>query len=89
MEMISKNLYFDYSACLIILILIITTFMRHMVTGKVNRYFMEVLIVALIINIFDIGAVILDNQNGADVFAKYVMHTGYLVGHSLSIPFYI
>ena len=43
---IYKDVMYDYCAILIISILIITTILRRMVKGKVNRSFMEVLVVA-------------------------------------------
>lgn len=60
-----------------------------MVKGKVNRSFLEVLVVAWLTILFDIWAVHLDNLGVQQVFTKYVAHMGYLVLHSLEMPFYI
>ena len=89
MGVIYKNVNYDYCAMLIISILIITTILRRMVKGKVNRSFLEVLVVAWLTILFDIWAVHLDNLGVQQVFTKYVAHMGYLVLHSLEMPFYI
>ena len=60
-----------------------------MIKGKVNRSFLEVLVVAWLTILFDIWAVHLDNLGVQQVFTKYVAHMGYLVLHSLEMPFYI
>lgn len=89
MGVIYKNVNYDYCAMLIISILIITTILRRMIKGKVNRSFLEVLVVAWLTILFDIWAVHLDNLGAQQVFTKYVAHMGYLVLHSLEMPFYI
>lgn len=89
MGVIYKNVNYDYCAMLIISILIITTILRRMIKGKVNRSFLEVLVVAWLTILFDIWAVHLDNLGVQQVFTKYVAHMGYLVLHSLEMPFYI
>lgn len=58
---IYKDVMYDYCAILIISILIITTILRRMVKGKVNRSFMEVLVVAWLAVLFDVWARYLDN----------------------------
>lgn len=84
-----KNLNFDYCAIVIITILLVTTILRRMVKGKLNRCFIEVLVVAWLTIFFDIWAVNLDNLGIEQTFSKYVAHMGYLVLHSLSMPFYV
>ena len=54
MGVIYKNVNYDYCAMLIISILIITTILRRMIKGKVNRSFLEVLVVAWLTILFDI-----------------------------------
>lgn len=89
MGVIYKNVNYDYCAILIISILIITTILRRMIKGKVNRSFLEVLVVAWLTILFDIWAVHLDNLGVQQMFSKYVAHMGYLVLHSFAMPFYI
>ncbi len=89
MEGIYKNINYDLCAILIISILIATTILRRMIKGKVNRSFLEVLVVAWLSILFDIWAVHLDNLGEQQMFTKYVAHMGYLVLHSLAMPFYI
>ena len=84
-----KNLNFDYCAIIIITILLVTTILRRMVKGKLNRCFIELLVVAWLTIFFDIWAVNLDNLGTAQIFSKYVAHMGYLVFHSLAMSFYV
>lgn len=49
-----KNLNFDYCAIIIITILFVTTILRRMVKGKLNRCFIELLVVAWLTVFFDI-----------------------------------
>ena len=84
-----KNLNFDYCAIIIITILFVTTILRRMVKGKLNRCFIELLVVAWLTVFFDIWAVNLDNLEAAQIFSKNVAHMGYLVFHSLAMPFYV
>ena len=85
---IYKNVMYDYCAILIISILIITTILRRMVKGKVNRSFMEVLVVAWLAVLFDIWARYLDNLGVQQMVTKYAAHMGYLVLSSFTMPFY-
>ena len=84
-----KNLNFDYCAIIIITILLVTTILRRMVKGKLNRSFIELLVVAWLTVFFDIWAVNLDDLCVTQIFSKYVAHTGYLVFHSLAMPYYV
>ena len=86
---IYKDVMYDYCAILIISILIITTILRRMVKGKVNRSFMEVLVVAWLAVLFDVWARYLDNLGVQQMVTKYAVHMGYLVLSSFAMPFYI
>lgn len=83
-----KYNYFDYCALGIVLVLIITVLSRHMLNGRRNRYFWNLLLVVFCGTVFDILAVGLDNGIEANVIEKYIAHGGYLVLHSLSVPVY-
>ncbi len=84
-----KIVYFDYCAFFVFVIVIITTIMRKMTRGKLNRYFMWLVVLCLVTTIADICAVNLDNLGPGNVFAKYITHTLYLYLHSLLAPVYI
>lgn len=86
MDMIQKNLSFHYCAIVILLILIMTTIMRRMVKGRVNRSFLLLLVITLLTDILDIWAVHLDNLHGMQILAKQAAHMCYLIVHSLTIP---
>lgn len=81
--------YFNYCALGIMLVLLVTILARHMLSGRRNRYFWNLLLVVFCSVVFDILAVNLDNGADAGVFEKYVAHCSYLILHSLSVPVYI
>lgn len=84
-----KIIYFDYCAFCVMIILVLSTIFRRMVKGRVNRFFLNLLGITLLTTMFDIWAVVLDNLHGMHVTAKYMAHSGYLMLHNLTLPFYI
>lgn len=84
-----KIIYFNYCALGIMLVLLVTILARHMLSGRRNRYFWNLLLVVFCSVVFDILAVNLDNGAGANVTEKYVAHCAYLILHSLSVPVYV
>lgn len=80
--------YFNYCAMGIMLVLLITVLARHMLNGRRNRYFWNLLLVVTCSVLFDILAVYLDNASG-NVAEQYVAHCGLLILQSLSVPVYV
>lgn len=85
---VDKIIYFDYCACVIFFILLISTIFRGMTKGKLNHYFLAMLVFSIFSVIADIGAVTLDNMGAGNVAAKYIFHTLYLFFHSITSPLY-
>lgn len=83
-----KILYFDYAAFILFILILISTVMKRMTRGKLNRYFIVVLITAIFATAFDIGAIAYDNLRERHVFAQYFFHTGYLLFHIVSALMY-
>lgn len=86
MGMIHKNLSFHYCACIIFVIIIVTTIMRRMIKGRVNRSFLIILGISFLTAVFDIWAVTLDNRHGVSIMGKEIAHTCYLLIHSILMP---
>ncbi len=86
--MVNLN-YFNYCALGVVVVLIMTVLARHMLNGRRNRYFWNLLLVLFCSTVFDILAVNLDNGSGMNLAEKYVAHGGYLILHSLSVPVYV
>lgn len=84
-----KVAYFDYCAFIILVILLISTIFRRMTKGRLNRYFLAMLIVSLLSVLADIAAINLDKMGIGNVTAKYFSHTAYLLLHTLITPLYI
>ena len=83
-----KILYFDYCALLIFVLLMVSTIFRGMTKGKLNRYFLMMLLLSILAGIADVGAVTLDNMGAGHVAAKYFFHTLYLILHNSITPLY-
>lgn len=84
-----KLLYFDYCALIILIILIVSTLLRNMFRGRVNRFFFALLVLSFITTGADICAVTLDNLGSGNIMWKYAAHTLYLLFHSCATPLYI
>jgi EAL domain-containing protein (putative c-di-GMP-specific phosphodiesterase class I)/GGDEF domain-containing protein len=81
--------YFNYCALIIMTVLIITVVARHMLKGRRNRYFWNLLLVVFWCTIFEIIAVNLDNGTGSNVLEKYVAHGGQLILQNLAVAVYV
>lgn len=84
-----KVAYFDYCAFIIIILILASVLSRKMIHGKINRYYLITIIVTFLTIFFDIWAISLDNLPDPNIVLKYIVHTGYLFFHSLTIPVYI
>lgn len=84
-----KITYFDYCALIILVILLISTIFRKMTKGRLNRYFLAMLIVSMLSVLADIAAINLDKMGVGNISEKYIAHTLYLLFHNLATPLYI
>ena len=81
--------YFNYCALAILIVLIIAVMSRHMLSGRRNRYFWNLLLVVFCSTVFEILAVNLDNGSSPAVLEKYIAHGAYIIMHSLTVPVYV
>lgn len=86
---VEKITYFDYCALIIFVILLVSTIFRKMTKGRLNQYFLAMLIVSILSVFADIWAINLDRMGPGGVTAKYISHTLYLLTHSLITPLYV
>jgi len=84
-----KVAYFDYCALVICILILASVISRRMTHGRVNRYYLATVIITFLTIIFDIWAITLDNLSAHNETLKYIVHSGYLFFHSLTIPLYI
>lgn len=80
---------YNICALTLLLILIVTIRLRGMLKDRRNRFFWYVLLVELGSVVFDITAVRLDNDVCTNLAARYISHSGYLILHNLTAPFFI
>ncbi len=84
-----KILYFDYSAAVILVVLVASMWLRKMTKGRQNHYLLAVIGMSLVVVLADICAVQLDNMGMGNVLGKYISHTIYLLLHNWTTPIYI
>lgn len=84
-----KITYFDYCALIMFTIVLISTVLRKLTRGKLDRFFLGMIILCILTTIADVCAVELDNMGQGYKVAKYIAHSAYLYMHSLITPVYI
>lgn len=84
-----KIVYFDYCALIMFGIVLVSTVVRKMTRGRLNRFFLCMVFLCIFTTIADICAVCLNNQGSGYVVGKHIAHTLYLFLHSLITPVYI
>jgi EAL domain-containing protein (putative c-di-GMP-specific phosphodiesterase class I) len=83
-----KLLYFDYCALIILVALIFTSIVRGMTRGRVNKCFINLLIVSGVSTIADIISVLLDGNPAIPRAFRYLANSSYLLIHNASTPLY-
>lgn len=84
-----KSISFDIAALILLIILLISYFLRKMTSGISNRIFLFVTLIYMAATVFDIIAVTLDNTRSNNIAALYTAHSGYLITHFLSAPLHL
>ena len=86
-----KIVYFDYSAIIILGVLMISFITRKMLKGRQNRDFMALVLITFLTTIFDVYSVAFDKFGVGTgmIISKIVFHTLYLFFHSLTLPYYL
>lgn len=62
---------------------------KNIIKGEMNRYFLILLVVAMLTTFFDITAVSLDEYYSDMTVLQYLAHTLYLMFHMLTAPIYV
>ncbi|MBD5477907.1 MAG: EAL domain-containing protein [Lachnospiraceae bacterium] len=81
--------YFDYCALIILIVVLTAMVIRRMTKGKLNHWFLVMLIVVLLSDIADIVTIHLEYVGPGYVVLKYIAHTTYLLFHILTPFFYV
>ncbi len=81
-------LYFDYCALLILLVILISIYVKNMNTGSLNKYFKLILLCLLFTSFSDVFAVEYDRRLMSHVVERYIFHMLYLICHCFSVPLY-
>lgn len=82
----TKIIYFDICAVLVIAPVIIAMFTKRMNRGRTNRWFIVLCATVMYTALTDIWAVSLDLAGPGAVGLKYMAHTAYLLGRSWVTP---
>lgn len=84
-----KLLYYDYCSLFILAILLFSSIFRGLTKGRLNKCFMELLALSLVSVVADILSVLFDVHTGVPLGIKYIVHTVYLVSHSMMPALYV
>lgn len=84
-----KNLYFDYSAMVILIVMLIALHLKRGMKGRTNRAFLYLVLTMTYATMYDICAVFLDNNHFNNAVLKYTMHAGYLILRNLVPLMYV
>lgn len=83
-----KIVYFDYSAVLVLLTLLISIIARNLTRGKINKAFIVLTVEVLFTAAVGAVTLNLDNAGPGNVTLKYIFHTLYLMLHFSTAIFY-
>ena len=84
-----KVIYFDYSGAAVVILLVISVYIRRLTRGRLNRFFVGLLLLMLLTICADIFAIGFDNAGSGNIVGKMISHTMYLMLHSLMPPVYV
>lgn len=84
-----KNLYFDYTAIVLEIVLLSSILIRRMVNGRLNCVFVFLVTTALMTTSMDIFAVQFDGYGSGFFIEKYFFHSGYLLLRAYTSFFYL
>lgn len=80
--------YFNYSALIIQIIILISIFQRRLIKGKANKFLIITTIEIFVTTIFSTASVYIDNLGASNVLAKYISHWFYLLLHNFTSILY-
>lgn len=80
-----KIAYFDYCALVVLLVIFVSSVLRKIVLGKIDRWFLYIVVSCILATGFDIWAIALDNLN-ENINLRYFVHSGYLLFRNLFMP---
>lgn len=84
-----KSLSFDIAAIIILSLLLISCIMRKLTSGTPNKLFLLFIFTTWLATWFDIWAVCLDNAGSTNLTALHLVHSGYLILHTFTVPVYV
>lgn len=84
-----KLLYFDYAAVIILALLLFTTYCRGLTKGRLNKCYVELIVVCLISVVADILTAYGDNFYIKNLFYRYSFHYIYLLTHNATTPLFV
>ncbi|MGN0166223.1 MAG: EAL domain-containing protein [Lachnospiraceae bacterium] len=78
--------YFDYCACALLFLLLMTLVIRKVTKGHVNKLFLLLIFSAIFTCVTDIWANDMENSGIGSIMVKYAVNTLYFVSHNLALP---
>ncbi|MBO6140911.1 MAG: EAL domain-containing protein [Ruminococcus sp.] len=85
---LGKLVYFDYSALIVLSVILISTVMRKMTKGRLNTIFILIVVTAFASTLCDCLAVRHDNNLYSNTTVRMAEHMAYLFFHVLTTPLF-
>lgn len=85
---LTRIIYFNYSACIVLAMILVSTVMRKMTKGRLNLMFIALVITALAATASDSMAIRHDNMLYDNVTVRMIEHEAYLLFHVLTTPLF-
>lgn len=83
-----RIIYYDFCAMILLIILLVTLYIRKITGGHVAKYFLVLIVIQIITCVADIWGNSLDNSGQGDYKLKYTVNTIYFTFHALIMPFF-
>lgn len=85
---LGKLVYYDYSALIVLSVILISTVMRKMTKGRLNTIFILIVVTAFASTLCDCLAVRHDNNLYSNTTVRMAEHMAYLFFHVLTTPLF-
>lgn len=85
----TKLIHLDIAALLILVIILISQFIRRMSKGTTNHFFIALVIMTILSGAADIWAVVLDNAGSLNLGLRTAAHTLYLLAYNTISPLFL
>lgn len=86
--MVERLVYYDYCSLILLSMILISTVLRKMTKGRLNRLFLMLVVTAFIATAADILSITHDNVMYTNMSTRQIENMVYLLAHSMTTPLF-